>query len=288
MAKKLIDVSEHQGTIDWNKVKSQIDGAIIRCGYGDDIASQDDKQFLRNVQECERLGIPYGIYLYSYAYNDLMAESEYKHLIRCLKQCKNISLPVYIDLEQKGTEYYGIHCARIVGRKIEAQGYTFGVYSSTSWWKHYLVGLDEFTKWVAQYYIKCEYDKPYDIWQYASDGTINGINGNVDVNWCYKDFSGFKTAKPVLKSIDEVAKEVLDGKWGNGATRKANLTKAGYNYDVVQAKVNQLCSTPKKSNRDVAIEVIAGKWGNGAERKKRLTDAGYNYDAVQSEVNKMF
>lgn len=102
--------------------------------------------------------------------------------------------------------------------------------------------------------------------------------------------------KPVKKSIDEIAKEVIQGKWGNGITRKNKLKKAGYDYNKVQAKVDELMKTPaktpakasaKKSVDAVAKEVIQGKWGNGADRKKRLTDAGYNYAEVQKKVNQL-
>lgn len=92
------------------------------------------------------------------------------------------------------------------------------------------------------------------------------------------------------KSTTAIAKEVLEGKWGNGAERKSKLTAAGYNYDAVQAEVNRLLSntsTPKKSITEVAKEVIRGDWGNGAERKQKLEAAGWNYDAVQAEVNKL-
>ena len=73
MSKLVIDVRYHHGNIDWEKAKSKIDGAILRCGYGSDISSQDDKKWARNLAECERLGIPVGAYLYSYATNDSMA-----------------------------------------------------------------------------------------------------------------------------------------------------------------------------------------------------------------------
>lgn len=91
------------------------------------------------------------------------------------------------------------------------------------------------------------------------------------------------------KSNEEVAKEVVAGKWGNGADRKNRLTSAGYNYDAIQAKVNEKLygSNPGKSNEVIAKEVIAGNWGNGADRKARLTAAGYNYDAIQSIVNSL-
>lgn len=92
------------------------------------------------------------------------------------------------------------------------------------------------------------------------------------------------------KSIEEVAREVISGRWGNGDTRKANLINAGYNYDEVQAKVNELLSGNKpvsKSVEEVAREVISGKWGNGSDRKSRLENAGYNYSEIQNKVNEL-
>jgi N-acetylmuramoyl-L-alanine amidase len=96
-------------------------------------------------------------------------------------------------------------------------------------------------------------------------------------------------AKPALKPIDDVAREVVAGKWGNGTERKNRLTAAGYNYSEVQAKVNALVSgsPAKKSVSEIAKEVIQGKWGNGAERRKKLESAGYNYAEVQAKVNAM-
>ena len=93
------------------------------------------------------------------------------------------------------------------------------------------------------------------------------------------------------KSIDEVAKEVLQGKWGNGIDRKNKLTAAGYDYDVVQSAVNKLVShktvVTQKSIDQIAKEVIQGKWGNGEIRKQKLTAAGYDYNVVQQKVNEL-
>lgn len=90
------------------------------------------------------------------------------------------------------------------------------------------------------------------------------------------------------KAIAEVAKEVLEGKWGNGAERKSKLEKAGYNYDEVQNYVNKLVSIPtKKSVDEIAREVIAGKWGNGLSRRLKLKKAGYNSSEVQKRVNQL-
>lgn len=91
------------------------------------------------------------------------------------------------------------------------------------------------------------------------------------------------------KSVTEVAKEVIAGKWGNGEDRKSRLVAAGYNYTEVQNQVNAILkgTTATKSVTEVAKEVIAGKWGNGADRKNRLTAAGYDYNAVQNKVNEL-
>ena len=100
-----------------------------------------------------------------------------------------------------------------------------------------------------------------------------------------------KTPEPSKKSIDEIAREVIAGKWGNGTDRKNRLTKAGYDYNAVQSRVNQMLGkTPqpsKKSIDEIAREVILGRWGNGKERKNRLTAAGYDYDAIQKRVNEI-
>ena len=189
----IIDVSYHNGTIDWNKVKaSGVKGAIIRCGYGDNIVSQDDKQFKRNADECVRLGIPFGIYLYSYAKNTTQAKSEAEHALRLAAPYKGkMSYPIYYDLEQPGTESVAVQNAIVFGDIIEKAGYWCGIYSGQYWWQKYLGNkLDRFTKWVARY----SSQKPvgisgtYDIWQYSSDGKVNGISGKVDVNEVYRDF----------------------------------------------------------------------------------------------------
>lgn len=92
------------------------------------------------------------------------------------------------------------------------------------------------------------------------------------------------------KTVTQVAREVLNGKWGTGSDRKKRLTEAGYDYNAVQKEVNRLYNSSKttlKSNEAIAKEVIQGKWGTGATRKKKLTEAGYNYSTIQALVNKM-
>ena len=98
-------------------------------------------------------------------------------------------------------------------------------------------------------------------------------------------------SKPNLKSVDEVAKEVIAGKWGNGQDRFNKLAAAGYDGNAIQNRVNEILgakttTSNKKSNEVIANEVIQGKWGNGTERKSRLQAAGYDYNAIQTIVNR--
>ncbi|MBQ1320175.1 MAG: hypothetical protein IIY53_00850, partial [Solobacterium sp.] len=102
-----------------------------------------------------------------------------------------------------------------------------------------------------------------------------------------------KPAAPALKAVDDIAKEVIHGDWGNGEERKEKLTAAGYDYATVQAKVNEIMSGKAapaaglKALDVVAKEVIRGDWGNGEDRKQKLAAAGYDYAAVQAKVNEL-
>ena len=245
MKKILIDVSEYQGVIDWEKVMPHIDGAILRCGYGGDYEDQDDSMFRYNADECTRLGIPFGVYLYSYAKSIQAAQYEADHVLRLIKGYK-LSYPVYLDLEQSGTEYGAVERANVFGDIIEDAGYWCGIYANLNWWENYLKdGLERFTKWVAQYNRVCEYTgSNLDIWQYTDKGNLIGIKGNVDMNECYRDFpaeiqGGAKVGvEAIKKTVDELVEEVLDGLWGDDDDRKNRLLAAGHDYDAVQDAVN--------------------------------------------------
>lgn len=287
MKKLLIDVSEHQGKIDWEKAMYHIDGAILRCGYGSDYEEQDDEQFRRNAYECTRLGIPFGVYLYSYAKSVEQAKSEAAHALRLIKPYK-LSYPVYLDLEESGTAEGAVERAIAFGDIIEEAGYWCGIYANLYWWEVILKkGLERFTKWVAQYNVACEYDgKNLDIWQFTSKGNVPGIYGNVDVNECYRDFpleiAGKGTVrpiyipapKPIFKSVSELVEEVLDGKWGNGDDRKEKLTTAGYDYEAVQNAVNK-----KLEAKNEVWHII--------QRYETLSEIAENYNTTVSELVKL-
>ena len=157
MSTKGIDVSHYQGEIDWEKVKPQIDFAIVRCGLGDDIKSQDDKQFERNYSECVRLGIPFAVYFFSYAVNKAKVAKEIAHIKRLLAG-KRISAPVYIDIENtNGLDWRSLSNAdmlcilREFNKQLNALGYRMGIYSSRSaFWNEKMTDkwYDGISKWV--------------------------------------------------------------------------------------------------------------------------------------------
>lgn len=195
--RKGIDVSAWQDVIDWEKVKaSGISFAIIRCGYGKNITKYDDSKWERNVSECERLGIPYGVYIYSHAGSLDYADSEAEHVLRLLEG-HTPAYPVYYDLEDDDVKSAGrttiIKIAKRFCSKIENSGYTAGIYANLNWWKKYLndSSLDKYEKWVAQWSSTCDYDKEYRLWQCTSKGKVSGIDGNVDLNFEFDLGDGF-------------------------------------------------------------------------------------------------
>lgn len=187
MAKTIIDVSEHQKEINFSALKG-VDGIILRIGYGDNDSTQDDKYFLRNIAECECLGIPYEVYLYSYADTDKHMHSEIEHIKRLLAG-RNVR--PWLDLEYRPAKKYW---RKAVEMFLEAFP-NGGVYSWEWTFTDVLDGI-ECPRWICAYGSnsgKPEYNyKPaLDChgWQYTSKARIPGINGNVDVSEWYKDFA---------------------------------------------------------------------------------------------------
>ena len=203
---KGIDVSHYQGNINWEKVKPQIDFAILRMGLGDDIPSQDDKQFERNYAECVRLGIPFAVYFFSYAVNKAKVAKEIAHIKRLLNG-KKINAPVYIDVENtKGLDWRKLSNAELLdimqefNAQLNALGYKMGIYSSRSaFWNEKMTDkwYDNISKWVAEYGDKVNnFNRTYDIWQHTSKGRIDGISGNVDMNVMYNSIFAAVQPKP--------------------------------------------------------------------------------------------
>lgn len=193
MMKKGIDVSKYQKDIDWQKVKKDgIEFAIIRIGYGK-YDNQKDPYFEKNYEGAKKVGIPVGVYHYSYAKTVDEAKLEAGLVLTWLKNRK-LDLPVYFDIEDKSQasldkKLLNEICKAFCNR-IEAAGYWAGIYSNKNWAINLIDGFSlgkRYTYWIAQYNTKCTYLGNYDIWQYSSSGKVNGINGKVDMNYMYRD-----------------------------------------------------------------------------------------------------
>lgn len=262
-----IDVSDWQNTIDWDKVKKAgIDFAVIRCGWG---TTGVDNQFRRNMKEARRVGIKVGVYLYSYAHGVAEAQAEAKHCLDLVREYGKLDMPIYYDEEEAYQYSRAKELAIAFCTVIESAGYWAGVYSSSSKWQGPLKGMDNYTKWVANWGNNTRpahnAGKPNvsgcDLHQYSSVGNVSGISGDVDMNELYRtslfdDIAGKSSDKPAptKKTNAEVALEVWEGKWGTGDDRKKRLTEAGYDYDAIQDIVNQ--TEPEGSGYDGRTYVV--------------------------------
>ncbi len=190
---KGIDVSSYQGKINWDKVKKYIDFAIIRCGWGNNLISQDDKEFDRNSSECERLSIPYGVYLFSYATNLEMAKSEAEHTLRLVKD-KQLEYPIFLDVEERGQLLLPkeelVEIVKYYCEIIENAGYYVGIYASLSTLNNILNDeqLNKYDKWVAEWGPDFSYHNSSGMWQYTDHDIIEGISTRVDSDKAFYNY----------------------------------------------------------------------------------------------------
>ena len=214
---KGIDVSAHNGYIDWQAAAKDIDFAIIRLGYGGGADGADDYYFERNVRECENNNIPYGVYLYSYALNsDIDTTVEIEHVSNSLQYANpNLGTKVFFDMEDADgwKKRHGIYddnqLLNTITNKfctgVESLGLTCGIYANVDWLTNKLNAQElakKYTIWVAiwpdnaninnfqtAYNMRPAYNlSAYNYWQFTSNGRISGINGSVDLNMGYDIF----------------------------------------------------------------------------------------------------
>lgn len=188
-----IDVSEHNGALDWKKIKaSGIQFAIIRTGYG--VSHQDD-QFENNIKGALKQGLPVGVYHFSYALTEAGAEKEAVFCRSILEAYKDkITLPVFFDFEYDTVRYakdqgvtlgktqFNTHAVAFL-ENIKAAGYIPGIYYNLDY-KRNMVNdgiVGDYVQWYAQYAAKATWTG-YDLWQYSSSHTIAGVSGNFDIN----------------------------------------------------------------------------------------------------------
>lgn len=196
---KGIDVSEHQGRIDWERVKGNIDFAILRAGYG---RNNIDKQFIRNIEECNRLCIPVGIYWFSYAWNEEMAKNEARYVLEAIKGYR-VDYPISFDLEydtlnyaskngvtigkRLATDMINAFCSTIENAGYKAMNYANPDFINNKFYNNEI----KYPLWLAWYKVSEDKAKAYNpsMWQYSESSSMAGIGTNsVDMNYCYEDF----------------------------------------------------------------------------------------------------
>lgn len=211
MAIKGIDVSEWQGNLtknNWLKVKnSGIQFAILRCGYttyGKSKKKYVDRYFENNYKICKEIGLPIGVYYYSCATNETEAKEEANFVLSLIKN-KKFEYPVVIDTEDnhninKSTnspvsqasigKYKLTPLIKTFCEIIESKGYYVSIYASTYWFKNNLIleDLKLYDKWIAQWSKTVSVSYKYSMWQYSSQGTVNGLSGNIDLDYAYLDY----------------------------------------------------------------------------------------------------
>ena len=288
-AKGVIDVSEWQGDIDWAKAKADgVEGVVIRLGYG--WGNNADKKAQRNISECKRLGIPFGIYWYSYADTPSIAKEEGTDVVAKLKQFgvnpSDLAYPVYYDLEKWTWEGHQPPTDPNVYNNIvnnwysalQSAGYkNLGVYSYTSYLQGPLKHADIYAKttWVAQYGARMGFDSfPTNSrgWQYTSSGKVGGIRGNVDMNaFGNKEYVNGGSSNDLQAAID--------------VRRMTAVTIPNGNYYInVRSKVASSVDIPGGSAADsTAIQLYSGNSSKAQQFTfTRQSDGSYEIVNVNS------
>lgn len=288
-AKGVIDVSGWQGDIDWAKAKADgVEGVIIRLGYGE--GNNADKKAQRNISECKRLGIPFGIYWYSYADTPSIAKEEGTDVVAKLKQFgvnpSDLAYPVYYDLEKWTWEGHKPPTDPNVYNNIvnnwysalQSAGYkNLGVYSYTSYLQGPLKHADIYAKttWVAQYGARMGFDSfPTNSrgWQYTSTGKVDGISGNVDMNaFGNKEYVNGGSSNALQAAID--------------VRKMTAVTIPNGNYYInVRSKVASSVDIPGGSAADsTAIQLYSGNSSKAQQFTfTRQSDGSYEIVNVNS------
>ena len=239
-----IDISRWQGNFNLQKAQAEgIKFCIMKAGGGDAGLYKDSK-FERNYEVCKSLGIPVGAYFFGCAMDVPAAKKEADYFLGLIAG-KKFDLGVWYDVEGKMLNAGGL--LNVVNGflgQLNAKGYVCGVYSSESVFKGKLKGITA-DKWVARW-TKTKPSIDFKIWQFGGETNLirsNKVAGVVcDQNYLHGTIEKPAPVNP-KKMNEEIAQEVMQGKWGNGVERRSRLTAAGYNYSEVQKIVNKLCQS---------------------------------------------
>lgn len=312
MQMKGIDVSVWNGNIDWSKAKEDIDFAILRAGFGR-LTSQKDGQFENNYKGCKENNITFGVYWYNYATTVEDAKKEAQACIEVLKG-KTFDMPVWYDIEENSVFATGkanvSKIAEVFCETLKAAGYKVGIYSSLCTFKAYFTEevKNKYDIWLAHvgnggYPLnKTPYDGHKEMWQYSWKGSIKGIKGDVDEDWCYKDYTASDDKpEPVTppvnpdkpgdggEKIDAIYSAYI-GRWLGTITNYNDVNTNGY-AGIPKRGISGLAAKASKGTLRYRVHTVNGKWlgwitdfnqNNWATGVAGI--AGHNIDGIQAEL----
>lgn len=268
-----IDISVWQKDINLSQAKAEgVNFTIIRGAYG----NKKDTAFETLYQRAKANGLGVGVYWWTRAVNEAQASEEAQILIDNVLKGKQFEYPIYIDVEDSLLQNLGkAKVDSIITSALttlEKAGYYAGFYMNRNWYNNYCNGASlskRFTCWLAQW-SSAEVSN-FPMWQFGGETNYQRTNKvagiTCDQDYCYVDFpsiiknGGFNgygkgtpspapQPQPSRKLNEELANEVIAGKWGNGEDRKNRLTQAGYDYYAVQSIVNQKLGAGKSSGAE--------------------------------------
>ena len=274
-----LDLSEHNGNVDFTKVKnSGISFVILRLGWiGNKENHTLDKKFIENYNNAKACGLKVGFYVYSYVENETAMLSAINWIKNQISG-KTHEYPIFLDVEHKQISGLSKEQQTNLCKYFCDNFENSGVYANLDWFKNKL-NISELTNykiWLAQWTSSENHSADFkvDLWQYSSEGKVDGIKGNVDMNYCLNCEENTEQITGQLSLLD-LANAVIRGEFGNGQERKQRLKSMGYNYNEVQAKVNELMGvssvTYKVKSGDTLSE-IAQKFGTTVSKLASLNN----------------
>lgn len=276
---KGLDLSEHNGNVDFTKVKnSGISFVILRVGWiGNKENHTLDKKFEEYYNNAKANGLKVGFYVYSYVENETAMLSAI-NWVRTQISGKIREYPIFLDVEDAQISKLSKDEQTKLCKYFCDNFENSGVYANLDWFKNKLNvnELVNYKIWLAQWTTAENHSADFkvDLWQYSNKGKVNGITGKVDMNYCLNCEENTEQITGQLSLID-IANAVIRGEFGNGEERKTRLTNAGYNYNEVQAKVNELMGISginyKVKSGDTLSE-IAQKFGTTVSKLASLNN----------------
>ena len=276
---KGIDVSEHNGNVDFTKVKnSGIEFVILRVGWiGNKENHTLDKKFIENYNNAKANGLKVGFYVYSYVENETAMLSAINWVKNQISG-KTHEYPIFLDVEDKQISGLSKELQTNLCKYFCDNFENSGVYANLDWFKNKLnvSELINYKIWLAQWTSASMHSANFkvDLWQYSNKGKVNGIKGNVDMNYCLNCEENSEQITGQM-SLTDIANLVIQRKYGDYPERKIKLESEGYNYDEVQAKVNELMGvsgvTYKVKSGDTLSE-IAQKFGTTVNKLATLNN----------------